>query len=95
MDTDSNAPAKWRGFFQAFFYGLSPTKNPRPASSFGFAGLAVSFGFGLAMRLYLAFLAGSWLDKYFDIQPYGLLLAVLIALFLSFLSLFRHFPFGK
>ena len=83
---------RWNDFFQAFFHGLISAKNLRPASPFGFAGLAASFGFGLAARLYLAFLAGSWLDKRFCIQPYGLLILILIALFLSFWSLFRHFP---
>ena len=95
MHTRSKAPAKWRDFFQAFFYGLSPTKTPRPASSFGFAGLAVSFGFGLAMRLYLAFWVGSWLDKRLNIHPYGVLLMILIALILAFWSLYRRFPFGE
>ncbi|MCL1872727.1 MAG: AtpZ/AtpI family protein [Clostridiales bacterium] len=84
--------AKWHDFFQAFFHGLAPAKKPRPASSFGFAGLAVSFGFALAARLCLAYLAGSWLDDHYQTRPYGLLIAVLIALFLSFWSLFRHFP---
>jgi len=84
--------AKWHDFFQAFFHGLAPAKKPRPDSPFGFAGFAVSFGFALALRLYLAYLAGSWLDDRFDSQPYLLLLAFLIALFLSFWSLFRNFP---
>ena len=86
--------ARRHDFFQAFFYGLTPAKGSRPDSSYNFAGLTVSFGFALATRLYLAYLAGSWLDKHYHIQPYGLLIAILIAIFLSFWSLFRHFPSG-
>jgi hypothetical protein len=82
----------WQDFLQAFFYGLAPAKKTRPASPQGYIGLAASFGFGLVIRLYLAFLAGSWLDKRFDIAPYGLLAALLAALYLSFRNLFRLFP---
>jgi F0F1-type ATP synthase assembly protein I len=81
----------WQDFSQAFFYGLTPAKKNNPASSWGFVGRAASFGLGLAIRLFLAYLAGSWLDKQLGLQPYGLLLAVLIAIFLSFWSLLRHF----
>ena len=93
MNTDSKNPAKpeRHDFFQAFFYGLAPAKKPRPDSSWGFVGLAASFGIGLAIRLLLAYLAGGWLDKHLGIAPYGLLLAVLVAIFLSFWSLLRHF----
>ena len=95
MSINPKTPAKWHSFFQAFFYGLAPAKNRRPSSVLEFAGLAAFFGMGLAVRLYLAVFVGSWLDKHFNIQPYGLLLAVLVALLLSFWSLFRHFPFGE
>ena len=81
----------WQDFLLAFFYGLIPSKDPRPSIQLSFIGLAASFGLGLAIRLFLAYLAGSWLDKQLGIAPYGLLLAVLLAIFLSFWSLLRHF----
>ena len=52
---------------------------------------AVTFGFSLAIKLYLAYLAGAWLDNYFQIQPYSLLTTILLALLSSFLSLYRYY----
>ena len=62
-------------------------------SQFYFMQIALSFGLGLGVRIFVfGFIGGGFLDDYFGTYPYITFLGILLAIFMSFYRLLKALP---
>ena len=68
-------------------------KPDKPGISLNFLKITLTFGVGLALRIYiLGVWGGGFLDNYFGTKPFITLIGILLAIFLSFYKLITALP---